>query len=243
LEGIEEPIFDALPQRVLDNLRHPASENALVWNLIYPLATPRISMAALLALRPLWGTPALEAEDDLLRPYFWGYEISGQGLQGLDQALDCIDGPGPRTEVDMLLVGKHNLVLVEAKNRSGLGRCSRYQKGRCPELQQDVTDGDACRYWDTPGALFCDMLELGARPVHDGPTPACSTHYQLARTLLVGSKLASATNKLLYLWMIVPRRRWGSLQRTWQDFCDRVRDDALWGRLRVLAWEDVQNLR
>jgi hypothetical protein len=108
---------------VLDNLRRPASENALVWNLLYPLAKPDISFASLLALRPLWGTPTLESEDDRLEPYFWGYGISGRVLQDLERAVQRVNGPGPRTEVDVLLVGKSNLVLVEAKNRSGLGRC------------------------------------------------------------------------------------------------------------------------
>lgn len=200
-------------------------------------------MAALLSLRPLWGTSSLDLEDDFLRPYFWGYAISGHELQGLRQALERINGPGPRTEVDVILTGKRNLVLVEAKNRSGLGRCSRYQGGRCPEAQRDEAELQACRYWDVPEVLFSDVLEIGSRPVHDGPTPACSTHYQLARTLLVGRELAARDSKLLHLWLIVPKRRWSSLRRTWTDFGDRLRDDGLWRRLRVLAWEDVQGLR
>jgi hypothetical protein len=244
LEGIEEPIFDALPQRVLDNLRHPASENALVWNLLYPLAKPHMSMEALLTLRPLWGTPSLEIEDDSLRPYFWGYGISGQLLPGLEKALQRINGPGPSTEVDVFLEGERNLVLVEAKNRGGMGRCSRYQKGRCPEVRQDDETGtESCRYWESPGALFSENLEIGPRPVPDSPIPACSVHYQLARTLLVGRALTTQNSKRLHLWMIIPRRRWGSLQRTWKDFSDRILDDGLWRRLRVLAWEDVQGLR
>jgi hypothetical protein len=242
IEGIEEKIFDALPQRVLDNLRRPASENALVWNLMYPLARPVISMEALLALRPLWGTPAIEAESDALRPYFWGYAISGQRLPGLDHVLRQVDGSGPRTEVDVFLVGERNLVLVEAKNRSGLGRCARYQKGRCPEAQAEEKQG-TCRYWEVPEARFSDLLDVGPRPVHEDPPPACSMHYQLARTLLVGRELAAKTDKLLHVWMIVPKSRWSALQRKWQDFCDRLHDDALWRRLRVLAWEDVRSLR
>jgi hypothetical protein len=228
---------------VLDNLRRSASENALVWNLLYPLARPHISMAALLSLRPLWGTPSLEVDDDILRPYFWGHAISGEELRGLEQVLERINGPGPRTEVDVILVGDRNLVVVEAKNRGGLGRCSRYQRGRCPEVQSDEAGGEVCRYWDVPGALFSEMLEIGPRPVHDSPTPACSTHYQLARTLLIGRELATLDTKLLHVWMIVPRNRWSSLQRLWTDFCDRLRDDDLWRRFRVLAWEDVQGLR
>lgn len=244
LEGIGEPIFDVLPQRVLDNLRRSASENALVWNLIYPLARPRISLAALLALRPLWGTPSIAQKEDALDPHFWGYAISGRRLPGLDRVLQRIDGAGPQTEVDVFLVGEHNVVLVEAKNRSGMGRCARYQKGRCPETGED---GDrkqkSCRYWEIPGARFSDLMEMGLRPIHGGEPPPCSVHYQLARTLLVGMELAAEMDKLLHLWMIVPHTRWRNLQPAWQDFCDRLRDDILWRRLRVLAWEDVRNLR
>ena len=244
IEGIEEAIFDALPQRVLDNVRRPASENALVWNLIYPLARPNISLAALIALRPLWGTPSLELEDDPLQPYFWGYAISGQKLPGLDHALQRVNGPGPHTEVDVFLVGQRNLVLVEAKNRSGLGRCARYQKGRCPEAQADEEQSlQACRYWECPEARFSDLLDFGPRPLHDGPPPACNAHYQLARTMLVGRELAAKMEMRLHLWMIAPNSRWRTLQPSWQDFSDRLRDDALWRRLRVLAWEDVRGLR
>ena len=243
LEGIEEGIFDALPQRVLDNLRRPASENALVWNLVYPLARPHISLAALMALRPLWGTPSIEQEDDALQPYFWGYSISGQKLPGLDHTLQHINGPGPHTEVDVFLVGERNLVLVEAKNRSGLGRCARYQKGRCPEARVDEQTPQTCRYWEVPEARFSDLLDFGPRPVQEDPPPVCSTHYQLARTLLVGRELATRMEKRLHFWMIAPNSRWGALRPTWQDFCDRLVDDSLWRRLRVLAWEAVRGAR
>jgi hypothetical protein len=242
LVGIEEGIFDALPQRVLDNLRHPASENALVWNLIYPLARPGIPIQAVFALRPLWGTPSLRPEEDSLQPFFWGYSISGQRLSDLDSTLRSINGPGPQTEVDLFLVGRRNLVLVEAKNRSGLGRCSRYQKGHCPEVLGEGGSTQSCRYWHAPEARFSDFVDLEPRPTSEGPPPACSTHYQLARTLLVGRELAMRTQKRLHFWMILPRKRWRALQRTWVDFCDRLHDDALWRRMRVLAWEDVRDL-
>lgn len=240
--GIEEGIFDVLPQRVLDNLRRTASENALVWNLIYPLARPGIPIQSVLALRPLWGTPSLREDEDSLQPFFWGYAISGQRLPELDSTLQDINGPGPQTEVDLFLVGRNNLVLVEAKNRSGLGRCSRYQKGHCPEILEEGVSAQPCRYWNAPEARFGDLLDLEPKPTPEGPPPACSTHYQLARTMLVGRELARRTQKRLHVWMILPRKRWGTLQRTWTDFCDRLRDDAIWRRMRVLAWEDVRDL-
>jgi hypothetical protein len=32
------------------------------------------------------------------------------------------------------------------------------------------------------------------------------------------------------------------MRAQWQDFAERVRDDGTWGRLRVVAWEDLQSL-
>ena len=118
LVGTEEPIFSVLPDRVISNLRNEASENALVWNLMYPIAQPTITMSALLGLRPLWGTPSLKFIDEPLEPYYWGFNVNGQRLEGLDQTLDTIDGAGNQTEVDLFLLGESNLILVEAKHQS-----------------------------------------------------------------------------------------------------------------------------
>jgi hypothetical protein len=241
--GLEERIFDVLPQSVLANLYHAASENALLWNLIYPLAQPTLSLEALMSLRPLWGTAALQAGDDDLRPYYWGYSVDGERLPGLDEALDSVDGPGPRTEVDLFLVGASNLVLVETKHMSGPGRCSRYGSGRCPEAHVEESGAqESCRYWELPSSRFDRLLELGERPQPDGTAPACYRHYQLARTLRLGATLAAEHALDLHLWMITPRSRWGSLQKSWLDFVERVRDDSSWRRMRVLSWEAIAGL-
>lgn len=131
--GRVEPIFASLPQRILHDLGQRYSESALLWNRIYVRATPRIAMRQLLTLKPLWGSlqPAIE---DRLEPYYWGFNLAGQRLAGLDQALEVVDGPGPATEVDLFLLGDSQLVLVEAKANSGLGRCARYAASRCPEI-------------------------------------------------------------------------------------------------------------
>ncbi|MGD2254092.1 MAG: hypothetical protein PVF70_14375 [Anaerolineales bacterium] len=243
LVGQEERIFDVLPQSVLANLYHAASENALLWNLIYPLAQPTLSLAALLSLRPLWGTAALQADEDDLRPYYWGYSVDGERLPGLDQALDSVDGPGPRTEVDLFLVGETNLVLVEAKHMSGPGRCSRYGSGRCPEVHvEEVGAQESCRYWELPSSRFDRLLELGERPQPDDTAPPCNRHYQLARTLTLGATLAAEHGLDLHLWMITPRSRWASLQKSWLDFAERVREDSVWRRMRVLSWETIAGL-
>ena len=92
LAGADEPIFDVLSERVLDNLRRPRSENALVWNLVYPLARPTLSFSHLMGLKPLWGTPGLAVPEDDLQPYFWGYGIAGNRLEPLVEVLEEVDG-------------------------------------------------------------------------------------------------------------------------------------------------------
>lgn len=243
LAGSGEAIFKSLPQRVLDNLRRPNSENALVWNLVYPVATPTIDHASLLSVPPLWGTAAAHPEHDDLTPYYWGYAVSGEKLSALSAALRDADGAGPQTEVDLILAGQKQLVLVEAKHMSGLGRCSRYAKRSCPEIHSgDEERRDPCRYWHEPLSRFAADLDLGERPKPGTDSPPCNRHYQLARTLRVGALLSRRMGLNLSLWLIVPRPHWHTLERTWLDFTERVREDESWRRMRVLAWEDVAAL-
>ena len=243
LHGVDEPIFDVLPLGVLSNLRHARSESALLWNAIYSLARPKLSLRSLLQLQPLWGTAGLEGEEDALLPYFWGYAVDGQRLKALDDCLQQIDGAGPRTEVDLFLVGEQNIILVEAKHFSTLGRCSRYAQNRCPEIHPSAALSEShCRYWDQEVSLFQRHLAFGAKPEPDDPQPPCFRHYQLARTLLVGVHLAGALDLNFHLWLMVARSRWGSLERDWVDFVDRVRDDALWRKMRVLAWQGLRTI-
>jgi hypothetical protein len=244
LSGAKEPIFAILPASIQANFTQPASENALLWNLMYPLTQPNIMFSDLLNLRPLWGTHKLKHKDqDALKPFFWGYSLEGERLDGLDYVLEAMDGPGPRTEVDLFLVGGKNLLLVEAKNRSGLGRCSRYTQGRCPEIHPAQMEGHLpCRYWEKRGACFNNELFLDPRPSEASEAPACNRHYQLARTLMVGCLLSSRLGLKLHLWLILPRSKWASLEPSWLDFAQRVRRDELWRCMRVLAWEDVRGL-
>ncbi len=237
-----EPIFDVLPESVLANFHTPRSENALVWNFIYPLAQPVISFRSLIQIRPLWGV-VTQPEDDALRPYFWGFDVLGERLPGLDDVLAVVNGEGPQTEVDLFLMGKATLILIEAKHLSALGRCSRYAAGRCPEIHSDPSGLEAeCRYWSLADATFSAELEFGERPQPEGESPSCDRHYQLARTLLVGRRLSKVLGKEFHLWMMIPRRRWSAFEKRWLDFTERVRDDELWRRMRVLAWEDVDRM-
>lgn len=238
LHGSAEPVFGVLPETVLDNLRRPGSENALLWNLIYPLAAPSLSLEALLAVRPLWGTAGVKPEQDDLAPFFWGYSPDGRRLPALDAVLDRIDGPGPRTEIDLFLLGRRNLVVVEAKRASGLGRCARFDRGRCPHAHPAPTDDQACRYWADEPARFDTPLAWDGPPAPD-ERPACSRHYQLARTLVVGLALASELDRQLNLWLLAPAGGWRRLEPAWLDFANAVRDANLWRRMRVIAWESL----
>ncbi len=241
--GASEPIFDRLPESVLDNLRRPASENALLWNLVYPLARPGLRLSTLLGLPPLWGTAVREMDEDWLRPYFWGHSLEGDRLPFLDEAALDVDGKRNGTQVDLFLVGSRNLVLVEAKHLAGFGRCGRFARGRCPEIHRDEMAADrTCRYWEIGAGQFSTWLDFGPRPQPESETPPCAPHYQLGRTLTLGAALAKRSGLRLHLWVILPRSRWHGAERTWTDFAGRVRDESIWRDCRVLAWEDVRDL-
>ncbi len=242
LVGRDEDIFFVLPEDIILNFLSEGSENALLWNMFYPLTRRGVSMDRFLTLRPLLGTPIEPfVPDGHLMPYFWGYGVDGRRLLRLDETLQEVDGPGPKTEVDLFLVGEHDLVLVEVKRMSALGRCSRYGKKKCPEIHNA---GDkSCTYWadDTPS--FKDIMDFGPRPEHESAIPPCARHYQMARTLLVGLGLARRLNLRLHVWLILPRAGWKTAQVGWMDFVERIRDDATWSCMRVLAWEDIAGMR
>lgn len=245
LVGEDEPIFGVLPQEVLTNLFKPASETAVVWNLIYPRAKPTLSLKQWMAIPPLAGTPSLQ-EEDAMTPFFWGYSIDGERLQALEEASRAVDGDEARTEVDLILLGRRNVVVVEAKNLASLGRCARYQHGRCPEIHSPpgVADGAAavCRYWEGGTSKFTDQLEFGNRPTPDETAPLCNRHYQLGRVLLVGAAIAGILDMQLHLWLVTSRKGWPALKRDWEDLTGRIRDDGLWQRSRALAWEEIATI-
>jgi hypothetical protein len=238
--GESEGAFGRLPETVIANLRRPNSENARLWNTFNPRPGRPLMLRPLLAAPRLWGTAMPEAPDDRLEPYFWGYHPGGDRLEGLAQALDEVDGGGPQTEIDLVLRGAGHLVVVEAKNLSTLGRCGRHQRRACPEVHRSAERWlEGCRYWEVEAARFETHLDFGPRPGPGTPRPPCAVHYQLARTLLIGLALSASLGLQLHLWLLLPRARWPSLERTWLDFAGRVRDPDLWRRLRVLAWDDL----
>jgi hypothetical protein len=155
--------------------------------------------------------------------------------------LRKIDGKGPFTEVDLFLRGEHILIAVEAKHFGGLGRCARFGCERCPEVHENG-ENDPCRYWEVGEQKFQNLIDFGDRPTLEDPSPPCNQHYQLARTMLVGHALAKELRLNFGLWLLVTRTRWRSSEKDWLDFVKRIRDDELWRRMRVIAWEDLRQL-
>ncbi len=244
ISGEDERIFSVLPENVLTNFLNPTSENALLWNVMYLLAQPTISLKDLLPIKPLWGNPNEDNKtDDALTPYYWGYDVDGVRLSKLDDALLMIEGSGPKTEVDLFLLGERSLILVESKRKSGFGRCSRFTRRRCPEVQLSIEDGRSpCRYWELKKSRFSNHLTMELHPNPDSESPACNRHYQLARTLIIGHELADLLGREFHLWVFAPRSHWSKIEKDWLDFTERVQDDPLWRRLRVIAWEDIQEM-
>jgi hypothetical protein len=241
--GSEEPIFNVLPANVLSNFRNPRSENALLWNTVYKLAQPTLNLRSVLAIKPIWGTRGhFEEPEDELLPYFWGFSVQGERLAGLEATLDAIDGSGPRTELDLVLLGEKHLIVVEAKHTSGFGRCTRYQQGRCPEIHPEQAVESSCRYWDVSEAKFERAIRIATRPELGTEAPACSRHYQLSRTLLIGEKLASAHGRIFSLWAFVSGKVWRSLELDWLDFTGRLRDSNVWRRARVVSWSGLSEI-
>ena len=240
LSGEREPVFAFLPEEVQRNMQRRESESALVWDSFYPFAHAGISLRAWSSIRPLWGSPIPAEMEDRLVPYFWGLRVDGSPLEGLAEAAQAIAGREDRLEVDLYLKGDRVLVAVEAKTDGDPARCGRYEAGRCPE----VHGGDApCRYWEGV-ETFSRSLDFGARPEFAlEESPPCARHYQLARTLLIVEYLGRAAGLEPHLCLLVPRRRWPALRALWEDFAERVHDDAQWRRLRVVAWEDLRSLR
>jgi hypothetical protein len=241
--GSGEALFNVLPQTILANFHSTRSENALLWNLIYPRAQPSLSLKALLELDALWGTQSLAFEgDDQLIPYYWGYSLDGSSLEKLEEVLGAIDGPGPKTEIDLLLLGDRYLFAVEGKHTSGFGRCARYQSHRCPEVHRTESDEQVCRYWEPGVARFSEVLEFGDRPTPGSEKVPCNIHYQLGRTYLIGRELAKKLDRDFALWVFLPKKRWRATELGWIDFVERVRDDKAWNWMRVLAWEQIRSL-
>jgi len=241
--GSNEPLFAALPGTILANLYNPRSENALLWNLIYPRAQPSLSLRSLLTLKTMWGTPNPgNLKDDEMIPYYWGYAQDGSRLAELDDVLDEVDGSGPKTEIDLFLLGQQLLIAIEVKHNSVFGRCSRYTAHRCPEIHASEAEASICRYWEPGPGQFVRALAFGTRPQNGDVDVICNAHYQLARTFVVGQTLAWKLRRDFALWIFLPQKRWRAIEKSWLDFADRVVDDRMWRWMRAISWEQIQTL-
>ncbi len=242
LAGEQEGAFDHLPETVIANLRRPHSENARLWNTFYPRPGDGLRLEQLLSITPLWGSAPDAGNADRLEPYFWGVHPSGRELEGLSEALDEVDGPGPRTEIDLLLRGTSNLVVIEARTSArsaGAGgisaRCAPRSISRRSTGSTAAGTGRCLR----PGSIVCSISGPDQVPVRR-PRRARGTISWHAPSWW-GMRWRGRTQLRLHVWVLVPRNRWPALERTWLDFVEGVRDPDLWRRLRVVAWDQVRS--
>lgn len=240
-----EPFF---PKRTKKKLQSAHGEDVRTWNTIYGRWALRSRLADLGLVQSLDGAPPATISG-AIAPYFWGFHPGGGRLGGLDETLAAMEnyrdgrGEGQKTEFDVLLVGREDLVCIEAKNEAEFGRCSRYDGKECPELHLTGRKRDYCQYWhaDRPASIP-DLLTFGDRPTAapDAAEPLCARHYQLMRNLVVGQALADRLCLRLHAWAVIQAGSWNHCGGRWSEFKASVRNLELHARLRIVTWEALE---
>jgi hypothetical protein len=204
---LDHPVFELLPSRTQTKLRSAVSEDKLSWDCFYE------AFRADVLSRVLACTLNISIEDELSpKLVMWGYLVDEDSTAGFLQTpietrpktavkwepLSSIlaeienynDGKpeGQKTEPDVIVVGSRSLVLFECKRNHGLGRCSRFEDERCPEIHTEKRKRDYCQYWDRGLPALVNFVR---------PTPAttsepdCHRFYQLMRNHMIGTRLAT----------------------------------------------------
>jgi len=70
---------------------------------------------------------------------------AGSAVRGRE--LSGRKAEGQKTEPDVIVISGKSLVVAECKRRSVLGRCSRFEDARCPEIHMDRRKRPYCQYW------------------------------------------------------------------------------------------------
>jgi hypothetical protein len=199
---LKHPVYDLLPQRTQAKLLSPVSEDKLTWDCFFGLLRAGELGAAL--ARPL-KVPDTSFED--ARLVLWGFEIREDGAsvwEPLREVLSAVENyrdgkpEGQKTEPDVAVVSAGSLLVAECKRRSTLGRCSRFEDSRCPEIHVDRRKRPYCQYW-TRGLQ--ELIGF-SKPVPATSDPECNRHYQLLRNYMIGDRLAAALGLPLHLMVV-----------------------------------------
>ena len=199
---LKHPVYDLLPQRTQTKLLSPVSEDKLTWDCFFGLIHAGKLGTVLAGL--------LKIPDEILqdaRLVLWGFEIREDGASAwepLREVLSAVENyrdgkpEGQKTEPDVIVVSGRSLVVAECKRRSALGRCSRFEDERCPEIHMDRRKRPYCQYW-TRGL---QELVTFSKPVPATSAPDCNRYYQLLRNYMIGDRLAAVLGLPLHLMVV-----------------------------------------
>lgn len=203
---LDHPVFELLPSRTQTKLRSAISEDKLSWDCFYE------AFRADVLSRVLACTLNISIEDELSpKLIMWGY-LMDEGvslgcqetpvkirpktsiqwaplLSILKEIENYNDGKreGQKTEPDVIVIAKESLILLECKRNHGLGRCSRFEDQRCPEIHVQRRKRDYCQYWDRDLASLVNFIRPTPVAVSE---PECNRFYQLMRNYMIGARLA-----------------------------------------------------
>lgn len=199
---LKHPVYDLLPLRTQTKILSPVSEDKLTWDCFFGLLRAGKLGTVLASL--------LKIPDENLkdaRLVLWGFEIREDGAavcEPLRAVLSAVENyrdgtpEGQKTEPDVIVVSGGSLLIAECKRRSTLGRCSRFEASRCPEIHIDRRKRPYCQYW-TRGLR--ELIGF-SRPVPATSDPECNRHYQLLRNYMIGDRLAAALGLPLQLMVV-----------------------------------------
>jgi hypothetical protein len=205
MNPLDHPVYDALPSRTQKKLLSPVSEDKLTWDCFYGLHGSGLLGTAIANVLGIECAPTTPP-----KLITWGWEIDkavdeNEGTLPVSQRmktaspfdpLSCVlhelenyhDGKpeGQKTEPDVLVITAQFVIVLECKRGHRLGRCSRFEDCRCPEMHIDRRKRSYCQYWERG----LSSLVSFSRPTPTVEAPACNGFYQLIRNHMIGSKLA-----------------------------------------------------
>jgi hypothetical protein len=236
---LNHPVYERLPLRTQKKLLSPRSEDKLTWDCFFGLHKAGELGAVLASVLQI---PKRSLNDPRLM--LWGFEIQEESASLWEPLYDTLsaienygDGKpeGQKTEPDVIVVSERSLVVAECKRMHGLGRCSRFEDERCPEIHLDRRKRPYCQYWNR------GLVELVSfsKPVPPAAAPDCNLYYQLLRNYMIGDRLATALRLQLHLMVVKAANSPHSAETRAEveHFNSRVTRDS---KYAVACWNDFR---
>jgi hypothetical protein len=178
------------------------------------------------------------------RLVLWGWEIGTSDAvlwaplrNVLAEVENYQDGKpeGQKTEVDAIVFSKTSLVVIECKRMHGLGRCSRFEDKRCPEINLERRKRPYCQYW---ARGLKELVEF-SKPTPATSFPECSEYYQLMRNYMIGLRLANELGLRLHL-MVVKATNSPDFKKTKAEVDAFNRTTSATSKYVLTCWSDFR---